>query len=116
MRSPAAAFHVPLITQEKITRANGKYGAEIVNRPKSDIGVDECRRDHMYMGTKASEEERKGRLNKGDMAYTTKHEIQATENPRNLPRASQMTEEAAKSNRPFCWQKMILLTSDYIAC
>jgi len=39
MRSPAAAFHVPLKTQEKITRANGKYGAEIVNKPKRDMGV-----------------------------------------------------------------------------
>jgi hypothetical protein len=80
MRSPAAAFHVPLITQEKITRAKGKYGAEIVNKPNSDIGVDGCRRDHIYMGTKASEEERKGRLNKGDMTCSTKHEMQTTTN------------------------------------
>jgi hypothetical protein len=61
-----------------MTRASGKYGAEIVNNPKSDIGVDGCRRDHIYMGTKASEEERNGRLNKGDMACTTKVKMQAT--------------------------------------
>jgi hypothetical protein len=85
MRSPAAAFHVPLITQENTTRANGKYGAEIVNKPKRDIGVDGCRRDHMYMGTKASEEERKGRLNKGDMACSIKHEIYTKTNRSNSP-------------------------------
>jgi hypothetical protein len=85
MRSPAAAFHVPFITQEKTTRANGKYGAEIVNKPKSDIGVVGCRRDHMYMGTKASEEERKGRLNNGDMAYITKHKMHTAANRCNSP-------------------------------
>jgi hypothetical protein len=37
----------------------------IVNRPNSEIGVDGCRRDHKYIGTNASDDERKGRLNSG---------------------------------------------------
>lgn len=45
-RSLAAAFHVPLRTQENATRATGRYGADMVKRPKSEIGVDGCRRDH----------------------------------------------------------------------
>ena len=44
-RSPAAAFHVPFSTHENATSASGRYGAVIVNMPKSEIGVDGCRRD-----------------------------------------------------------------------
>src|ERR1700722_9303906 len=45
MRSPTAARHVPLRSHEKATRATGRYGAEMVTRPKSEIGVEGCRRD-----------------------------------------------------------------------
>jgi hypothetical protein len=45
MRSPAAALHVPFRSHENATRAMGRYGAEMVTRPKSDIGVVGCRRD-----------------------------------------------------------------------
>jgi len=40
IKSPAAAFHVPLITHESPTSAKGKYGAFIVKMPKRAIGVD----------------------------------------------------------------------------
>lgn len=39
-RSPAAAFHVPFKIHENATRARGRYGAVIVNKPKRDMGVD----------------------------------------------------------------------------
>ena len=45
-RSPAAAFQVPLRTHEKATKAMGRYGAVMVNRPNRDIGVEGCLRDH----------------------------------------------------------------------
>lgn len=68
-RSPVAAFHVPFNTHEKATSAMGRYGAVMVMSPKSDIGVAGWRRDQRYIGTKARDEERKGRLNKGLRAY-----------------------------------------------
>ena len=36
--------------------------------PKNEIGVVGWRLDHMYMGTKAREEERNGMFTSGDMA------------------------------------------------
>ena len=47
MRSPAAARHVPLSIHARPTSAKGRYGAVMVIRPNSDIGVDGCRRDQM---------------------------------------------------------------------
>lgn len=47
IKSPAAAFHVPLMTHDSPTSANGRYGADIVKMPKSAIGVDGCRLDHI---------------------------------------------------------------------
>lgn len=44
-RSLAAARHVPVSTQEKATSAKGRYGAVMVSRPKSEMGVEGCRRD-----------------------------------------------------------------------
>jgi len=67
-RSPAAAFHVPFKIHEKATRAIGRYGAVMVNKPKRDIGVEGWRRDHRYIGTNAREDDRKGRLNNGESA------------------------------------------------
>lgn len=72
IKSPAAAFHVPLMTHESATSASGRYGADIVKMPKRAIGVDGCRLDHMYIGTKAREDERNGRLTNGDSAWRTK--------------------------------------------
>jgi hypothetical protein len=67
-RSPAAAVQVPFNTHENATRATGRYGAVIVKSPNKDMGVDECLRDHRYMGTNASEDDRNGRLKSGDNA------------------------------------------------
>lgn len=47
IKSPAAAFHVPLMTHESATSAKGRYGADIVKIPKRAIGVDGCRLDHI---------------------------------------------------------------------
>jgi len=44
-RSPAAALHVPFNSHENATRAKGRYGAVMVNRPNREIGVDGWRLD-----------------------------------------------------------------------
>lgn len=68
-RSPAAAFHVPFRTHANATSATGRYGAVMVKRPKSEIGVEGCRRDQTYMGTNASGADKNGRLKRGDKAW-----------------------------------------------
>ena len=52
------------------TSASGRYGARRVMTPMSDICTDGFRRDQMYTSANASEPDRKGTVNRGDISCT----------------------------------------------
>jgi hypothetical protein len=98
-RSPAAATHDPFRTQEKATRAIGRYGAVIVMRPKREIGVVGCLLDQRYIGTKAREEDRKGRLNSGDTICETNVDVRYILRRAKWIRTRSITEERRSSQK-----------------
>lgn len=97
----------------------GRYGAVMVMSPNKEMGVEGCRLDHMYIGTKAREEERKGTLRSGARnwgCWGELSDVSMDQETADVRGALWLIGVAARSSLLCDWRRTTLLGCDYIAC